>query len=793
MSREEKEIYEFGPFRLDPVKRRLQRQGEPVLLTPKAFDTLLELVRHSGKTLEKDDLMRKVWPDAVVEENNLNQNISTLRKSLGDSRLQSHYIATVPGFGYRFVAEVRKAAYEELESGPDGNGPGGVEAEGGLAQGRGEESLERLAVEGLERADRRVSGAGNGKGVAARSQRVESVEPVEQSGSVEAFEAVESVSQAEPPVSESPVRSAKGERQVLLLALGLSLVAVAAIFIWVYRFLEPRPTDTIANKIEVTPFTRTGTTGTAAISLDGRYIVYSVREVSRESLWLRQVAASSAQQIIAPSEVLYQGLTFSGDGNHIYFVQAEMNGPGRTLYRMPVLGGLPTKLLDEIDSVITLSPNGSHMAFVRKSKDESVLMIADADGSNQRSLARRPMTDYFKIPDWSPDGKEIACSTGSGEPYDIHNGIVLVRVEDGEQKPVTSKKWAWTRWVEWLADGSGLLITAREQHGTPDQIWHIAYPGGTARRLTSDSKFYLNISLTADSQTLTAVQTELLSDIWVAQDKEYEQARKITFGRGSFDSICYSPDGRIVYSSQASGNVDIWSMNADGSNQKQLTADAGVNMHQAVSPDGRYIVFASNRGGVFNIWRIDSNGGNPVQLTRGGGEKFPHCSPDGKWVVYNCVACNQSHNSLWKVPIEGGEPVQLTAGDGGHPTVSPDGKHIAYFAREESPNGRFRIFVIPFTGGPPEKILDIDKGLEPLPFVHWFPEGQALTYSAARDGVSNIWIQSLESGKARQLTDFKIDGKLQFDWSSEGKHLVFSRRFWTGDLVLLKNFAPGKP
>src|SRR4029453_10494912 len=69
--------------------------------------TLLELVRHSGKTIEKDDLMREVWPDAVVEENNLNQNISALRKSLGDSRQESQYIATIPGLGYRFVADVK--------------------------------------------------------------------------------------------------------------------------------------------------------------------------------------------------------------------------------------------------------------------------------------------------------------------------------------------------------------------------------------------------------------------------------------------------------------------------------------------------------------------------------------------------------------------------------------------------------------------------------------------------------------------------------------------------------------
>lgn len=108
MSNQEKHFYEFGPFRLDPLKRRLLRDGELMPLTPKAFDTLLVLVQQNGKTIEKDDLMKKVWPGAVVEENNLNQSITALRKSLGDSRRESQYIATIPGLGYRFVADVRE-------------------------------------------------------------------------------------------------------------------------------------------------------------------------------------------------------------------------------------------------------------------------------------------------------------------------------------------------------------------------------------------------------------------------------------------------------------------------------------------------------------------------------------------------------------------------------------------------------------------------------------------------------------------------------------------------------------
>lgn len=111
-------FYEFGPFRLDARKRRLLREGEPISLAPKAFDTLLVLVEHTGRTIEKDDLMEAVWPGVVVEENNLNQSITALRKSLGDSRHESQYIATIPGIGYRFVATVTKVVDNKTTNAP---------------------------------------------------------------------------------------------------------------------------------------------------------------------------------------------------------------------------------------------------------------------------------------------------------------------------------------------------------------------------------------------------------------------------------------------------------------------------------------------------------------------------------------------------------------------------------------------------------------------------------------------------------------------------------------------------
>ena len=107
-----KVLYEFGPFQVDPAKQVLLRENQPVAITPKVFETLLILVRHSRDVVTKDDLIKGVWPDSFVEESNLSQNIFVLRKTLGDTPEDRRYIATIPGRGYRFVAEVRTVAQD---------------------------------------------------------------------------------------------------------------------------------------------------------------------------------------------------------------------------------------------------------------------------------------------------------------------------------------------------------------------------------------------------------------------------------------------------------------------------------------------------------------------------------------------------------------------------------------------------------------------------------------------------------------------------------------------------------
>src|SRR4051812_35784385 len=109
-----REIFLFGPFRLDPLQRRIERDGSPLQLSGRAFDILLALVRQAGNVVSKTDLIARTWPGAAVEENSLRVHIAALRKTLGDGNNGARYLSTVSGQGYCFVAAVSRPERREL-------------------------------------------------------------------------------------------------------------------------------------------------------------------------------------------------------------------------------------------------------------------------------------------------------------------------------------------------------------------------------------------------------------------------------------------------------------------------------------------------------------------------------------------------------------------------------------------------------------------------------------------------------------------------------------------------------
>lgn len=748
-------VYEFGPFHLDATKRVLLKEGEPLKLFPKEFDTLLALVERNGELVEKDDLMQRVWQGSIVEESNLTTNISHLRKLLGESRNKHDYIVTVPGRGYRFVAGVRQA-FDEV-----------------TVHERTRVTVEAEVSEGEEDSKRNVEAREN--------------------GALDSAPYVKKLKDRENLLSG---------RYFLLAAVAVALAAAA---FGSYRlFSRGLSKDGLAlsfKAIKLTKLTNTGRATLAAISPDGRYIVHVSKDAGGESLWLKQIATQSNVQIAPPATVSYWGLTFSPDGEYIYCVTAESNKGDTALSLIPVLGGPPRQLPVGPHGPVSFSPDGRSLAFINAHRDVFRLYVADSDGNNARLIAKRSAPEKFIDiavgPAWSPNGEEIACAVSEYDAAGHFDSVSAIRVSDGSERSLTSRRWSAVGQIAWLPNDAGLAMSARESPSASFQIWLLSKSGADVR-LTNDLNDYRSINFNASNGSMLAVQTNSVSGVWVVPTGDLTSERlvrgqfpidergaiQIASGTGRMQDVAWTKDGRVVYVSHASDGSNVWVWEPDAAAPKQLTLDAR-NIHGlAVSPDGRYLIFSSDRTGRFNLWRTEIGGGDPVRLTNGESDVSPRFSPDGRWVVYQRGFPTGAR--IWRVSIDGGESTPLTETRAQKPDVSPDGKLIAYHTLDsDSATSPWIFGAMPFDGGQLIKKFAFARTVGER-LVRWVPGGWGLAYLDSPGGVSNIWVQPLDGGPPQELSNFNAESIESFDWSPDGRRLAIVRATETSDVVLIE-------
>jgi len=608
------------------------------------------------------------------------------------------------------------------------------------------------------------------------------------------------------PVGPAPVQpssgaailvEAKRHQGVLAMILGGSALFLTALGIYWFRLIG-RSSEWNPQTMKISRITQSGNAVNVAISPDGHYVAYASRQGEKQSLNVRQIATGSDVQILPPDEVLFWGLTFTPDANYIDFVRSEKNNLFNTyLYRMPVLGGTPHLITKGgADSVGTYSPDGARIAYLRMGREPD-LVVAKADGSDERVIAARPHAEDFTGASWSPDGKTLAFATSEADKG-LRFVLWAVSVADGSAREIYSAPDVIGS-PRWLPDGSGLLVPIGDHsQAFRGQLWFVSFPDGAVRRLTNDLMDYQRccLNLTRDGKTLVDTEQTRVSDLWLAPAADTANVKQITAREFTVGRFSWAPDGKIVFDN---GEGNLFAIKADGGERTLLTPNERANGEPSVCGDGRYIVYAAFRQQKRGIWRMDADGSNPILLADEAVAQGPQCSPDGKWVVY-------LRGPEWfpmRVPIGGEKPAQMVAQDpvAAGPISEPgliapiqishDGKFIAYLTWSNpgvnlppSASKPLALKAISFDGGAPVHQFDW-RALAGSP--RWAPKGDALQYVLTKNGVSNLWEQKLTGGPPKQITRFQSGLIFDFAWSRDGKQLALTRGSESSDVILISN------
>jgi serine/threonine protein kinase len=540
--------------------------------------------------------------------------------------------------------------------------------------------------------------------------------------------------------------------------------------------------------ISVNKVTDSGNAALAAISPDGKYLLTMMRDNGLMSLWLRNVPTNSNTQVQPAADVSYNGLIFSKDGNYFYFVRSDPGNPNlRFLYRAPLLGGTPQKLVSDVDSNITFSPDGSKFAFMRYDNPvagQYQLIIRSPETGEEKVLMSGANSQQIFAPVWSPNGKTIVCAA-------VHVGKSLqseiaVDVASGKSRVIFDDSTRVFAATDWLPDGSGLVGVEVDQawNFSRSQIALLSYPDAKLFPITRDTNSYTDISVAASGRLLAAILSEGRWNLYTLPTGAQGSSNRQITSTSSDTNFTWTRDNQIIADQRNTLNaIDL----ASGTKTQFITQEEGrVGGNPAACADGRYVVFDlifKVGSGNQNIWRTDSSGGNLTQITSGAHEGHAECSPDSRWVYYIAY---RDEAKLARVPIYGG-PSQ-TISDlpvNGLFDLSPDGKLAAFATLEHTGEHKEKLAVVSAESAQNPKISDFERPR--FGILRFTPDGKGVVYPSRETGVDNLWLQPLDGSKGRYLTDFKSERIYDFHWSFDGKQLALVRGHTDSDVVLIRD------
>jgi dipeptidyl aminopeptidase/acylaminoacyl peptidase len=305
---------------------------------------------------------------------------------------------------------------------------------------------------------------------------------------------------------------------------------------------------------------------------------------------------------------------------------------------VPTIGGAPQKILFNLDTPVTFSPDGRRMAFMRDDPAErrSVLEIANVDGSGRTRLAEvirpdRILNNPGRLA-WSPDGTTIAAPVliGPGQ------SIALFDAATGAMRMISQTRWTVANGVQWLPGGQSLIASYREGNTATAQLGRVDAGSGAATTITRDLFASSDLSAAADGGSFVATASLGESTLWVAEAASLKQPAQITTGAADAEGakgVEWMPGGSIVYASRASGNLDLWILDPKTGTRRQLTSHPADDLQPSISPDGRSIAFVSGREGGNHIWVMHVDGTEPRAISTAAQAASPFWTPDGEAIL----------------------------------------------------------------------------------------------------------------------------------------------------------------
>lgn len=586
-----------------------------------------------------------------------------------------------------------------------------------------------------------------------------------------------------------PPTNVRGWPRTLAIVATVLVVAAGGFFGW-KRFIAKNDLDRLplVTNARLSRLTTSGNITSTAISPDARYVAYVLRDGGQESLWVRQTATSSAEQVVpAAPQAFLSWPNFSPDANFIYFTKGRSERSNdMQLFAVPVLGGTPRKIADHLSTTFTISPDGSKVAFLGLGCAglEICLTQVNSDGSGRTELAKWNTPHY--APSWSPDGKHIAFETLVDEdPQGLRAHLQSYDLATKKTEDLPSR-WRTIKNLLWTRDGRGLLVTAQEQAGDPTQIWYVDYSDGAKQRVTNDLEDYDSVSVSLDAGTVVAVQTNVNASVWVAPLEHPDDIKQASQGRNDgLHGLDFASPQKVVFTSNDSGNWDLSTVDLTSGPSQIISGAPRYHSMPIVCDSGRTAVFVSNTGGGNHLWKIDTDGTNVTQLTNGVGEVYPHCPTEGRWVAYVNEDEATPGGNLRRVSLDGGQDTAIAPDTAIAINLAPDGKHILFATLDEGPEKKLRVGLATVDGSSPVAYLNPPPRAPILRDGRWIRGQQTLIYVDARSGAQNLWTYPLTAGKAsQQLTHF-ISGRIfSIALSPDGSKVAMSRGSINSDVVL---------